>query len=515
MLGVGLAQHVWTDRGLSINRLVPKLKVWNPRHLRWDWPGRRWMLRVAGDKEIEITPGDGTWVLYMPYGDSRPWARGAWRAIALWQTLKTYAIEDWARYSERHGQGTTVAESPENSSKDKRLELAAQLADLGRETTLVLPPGFKYSLVEAVADTWETFQAQKNAADMGMSVAILGQNLSTEVSGPVSTGATLHGRVLQTFIDTDAETLTGCIHDQSLVWWAEFNFGESAVAPWPIYDTKPPEDRKASAEVTKTRADAGKTLASIGAFTVNEVRIAAGHEPLKEGGDEIMKPAPPPAPPGDEDEDEKANENEKRFSRAVRRMLNGLARERARTRESFRRLERVAARISEETAAEFKAARLREDARFDELTRRAEGNETALREVRKLVLDTRADNEARYETFAASLRQTDASVTAIRADVENIRLRSGRSVPARSGFVQGQLYADGLADNARDHAAEAVDEDVAAVLDAIEAGDSYEDVRKRLLQAYRAMSPAKLASLTAKAITMANLAGRHAVNEDV
>lgn len=448
ILGVGLGQHVWTDRGASINRLVPKLKVWNPRHLRWDWQKRRWMLRVDGDKEIEVTPGDGTWVLYTPYGDSRPWAHGAWRAIALWHLLKQYAISDWARYSERHGQGTTVVESAENTSKEKRKELSEQLYNLGRESVLVLPAGFDYRLVEAVANTWETFQAQKNAADLGMAVAITGQNLSTEVSGPVSTGATLHGRVLQMFIDADAETLTTCVHDQSLVWWAEFNFGSRDDAPWPIYDTKPPEDRKANADILKIVSDALNTMSNAnapvdvrallerygvplkdpkdveqsgqvfkyhldyGVLTLNEIRERLGLPEVK-GGEVPPKPAAKPGGTEDDDKD-----------------------------------------------------------------------------------DTDADGEKALTP----------------ADV--VRLRSGRAVPASSGIVQGQLYADRVADHARERAAKVLDGDLVAVLEAVEAGESYEDIRKRLVKTFKGMSPDDLARLTEAAITMAELGGRHAVNED-
>lgn len=390
-LGVGLAKIVWTDRGSPINRIVPRLEVWSPKHLRYDWNTRTWWVKTAGNVEVLVTPGDGTWILYTPYGENRPWAHGAWRGTALWFLLKLYAIEDWARYSERHGQGTVVIESPEQSDKEKRKDLAESLQQAGRDAVVVLPAGFRYSLVEAVANTAQTFVDQKNAADLGAAVAILGQNLSTEVSGPVSTGMTLHGRVLQIYIDGDAETFSTCLRDQALVWWAEFNFGERE-SPWPKWDTKPPANKR-------ELADLGKTMVGTGVFTINEVRVAAGYEPLQAGGDEL---AQAPSMFGEED-------------------------------------------------------------------------------------------EAGYRT---------------------IRLRSGRRVRRDAGIVQGQLYADAVADNARERAAEALQDDVAEVLDAISQGESYDDVRKRLVKAYRAMKPEKLAEIVERATVMADLAGRHAVNED-
>lgn len=399
-LGVGVGQLVWTDRGSSINRVVPVLQVWHPRHLRYEWQRRTWTVRVDGLKWIDVTPGDGKWILYMPYGENRPWAWGVWRAIAAWTLLKQYAISDWGDYSSKSGTGHKVASTPESFSKEKRKEVAAELFAMQAGSSIALPPGVTLDLLEADANTYETFVAQKDAADLGVSVAILGQNLSSEVSGPVSTGATLHGRVMQVYIDADAETLSTCVHDQALVWWAEFNFGTRDLAPWPLWDTKPPADQKQRAEVDKLRAEGASVLAGTGVATVNEVRIAAGLEPLKEGGDVLVaKPAaaPPPA--------------------------------------------------------------------------------------------------------------VDAA--------KSFTTRAGRTIRAQSGFVQGQLYADAVADAARDRAAGVLDPDVVAVLEAIDAGTSYDDIRARLLKTYRGMSPDQLAKLTEAAFTMAELGGRHAINEDL
>ena len=97
-------------------------------------------------------------------------------------------------------------------------------------------------------------------------------------------------------------------------------------------------------------------------------------------------------------------------------------------------------------------------------------------------------------------------------------LRSGRHVRAASGVVLGQLYADAVADAARERSAAAIDPDVAAVLEAIKAGESYDDIRKRLVEAYREMKKrgaTKVADVVSRSVTMAELGGRHAINEDV
>lgn len=439
LLGVGLGRIVWTDRGETINRLVPKLQVWHPRHLRYDWQRRVWTVRVEGGKVDDVIPGAGEWILYTPYGESRPWAFGTWRAISLWHLLKRYAIEDWGYYSEKNGGGHLVAEADKDAkiSKEARAQLALDLFEAKANSAMAMPPGFTIRKVESTANTWETFREQKNAADTGMSVAILGQNLSTEVNGPVATGATLHGRVLQVFIDADAETLSTCIHDQALVWWAEFNFGVRESAPWAIWDTKPPQDKKQNADVLKVVSESINTLSNANAPIDVRALLEGYGVPLQDPKD------------------------------------------------------------VEQTGQVFKY-----HLDYGALT---------LNEIReRLGLPPVDGGNTPPKPVAAPSDGENLE----KASRDDLVLRSGRTISVRSGFVQGQLYADGVADSARDRAAKILDEDVIAVLEAIEAGESYEDIRERLVKTYKGMSPDQLAKLTEAAITMAELGGRHAMNED-
>ena len=158
LLGVGLAELVWTtnERG----RAIPRLKTWDPRWLRFDWQTRRWLLRTDDLGELEVIPGGGKWVIYTPYGASRPWSKGLWRALAKWWLLKSFALEDWARHGEMHGSPIRVGLPPEGSQPEDREKFAQDLAELGRDTSIVSPPGYTMELLEAEAKTWEMFPKQ-------------------------------------------------------------------------------------------------------------------------------------------------------------------------------------------------------------------------------------------------------------------------------------------------------------------------------------------------------------------
>jgi len=263
LLGVGAGPQTWIER--PNGRLVGRLATWHARNLRFDWNARRWFVTLDGGTEAPIVEGDPAWLLYAPYGGSRPWAEGLWRALARWTLLKLYAITDWARHSEVHGSPIRVGVSPERgSTAEHRRELASDLRTLGRDTGMALPPGYDLKLVEATARTWEMFRAQIEMADTAIAVLLVGQNLTTEVKGGSYAAATVHSTVKTDLLRFDASSLATCLHDGGLVHWAEYNFGDAGLAPWPCYDVDPPEDAAQKAATRKTQGEALTALKAVG-----------------------------------------------------------------------------------------------------------------------------------------------------------------------------------------------------------------------------------------------------------
>lgn len=263
MLGVGLAQLQWQqevpDRG---GRWLPRLQVWHPRWLRWDENASAWKLQTANAGEIVIDPDDPQWWLHLPHGGNRPWRSAAVRAVAPWWLLKRYALQDWGTYGEAHGNPTRVATAPAGASKELRREVAEDLQDIAGRTGMALPDGFNVQILEATARTWETFRAQIEVGNAGIAITILGQTLTTEVKSGSLAAAQIHDLVRHDLIDSDAQTLSTSLHHGPVRWWAAFNFGTAEpAAPWPRWDTTPPEDATATAETSQAKATALKAIA--------------------------------------------------------------------------------------------------------------------------------------------------------------------------------------------------------------------------------------------------------------
>jgi phage gp29-like protein len=305
-LGVGLARQEWETKG---DRLIPRLRIMNPRWLRWDWSTRSWKLTVvtetdsdsgsgvnASSHEIEITPGDGEWILYTPYGSSRPWVYGAYRALSRWVLLKKLAIGDWGFYSERQGMGTWIVTGADGS-ETQRKQISDDMQSLGRNAALALPAGFDMRLVESVARSQELFALQITTADNGIAVSLLGQNLTTQNDGGSLAATTQHGKTGLGRTKADAETLSTTLHDQSLVWWSLYNFGTVDAAPWPAWNTTPTEDDKSRAGMIQMVSQAVSAFVTAGAPVDVPALLASFRIPTLPVPAALPAPAPEPGSP--------------------------------------------------------------------------------------------------------------------------------------------------------------------------------------------------------------------------
>lgn len=304
LLGVGLARLV-PFTGPS-GRLLLRLEVWDPRWLRFDSLSQRWMVTTANAGEIPVDE-DGRWILFTPFGEHRPWERGLYRGVSRWVLLKKYAREDWGRHSEVKAQGVLVAFSPTSAtgaandiSPTQRKRLGLDLQHLGRDAALVLPKGLDLKLIESTAKNYETFQAQIEISNTGITIAFLGQNLSTEVKGGSFAAAQVHQQVADYLRRAYAASLAAALHDKLLVWWALWNFGDARTAPWPSWKVDPVGDAKTRGDALKALADgiaAAEGVAPEGFVVDREALFVEAGVPLLAAPKKPLPPANDTTPP--------------------------------------------------------------------------------------------------------------------------------------------------------------------------------------------------------------------------
>jgi len=269
--GVGFAKHeAWkeTENG----RIVPSLKWWHPQHfafmarggasattLSGDLRNHQWHVKEPGsDTWKPISGGDGEWVIITRRSEYTPWRHGLWRPLAVWWLLKQYAMQDSGVHTEKASK--TVVHSALESTEAQRREVAQYVYDAAKDAVVVLPDGWTLDIKEIEADLDTLYHSQIRLANESAAVTILGQNLSTNVEGGSFAAAKEHGRKESRRVRNAAMMLTKNLQKQSLKWWAEFNFGNTALAPYPRWHTEPESDYASKASTLQTIATALLTL---------------------------------------------------------------------------------------------------------------------------------------------------------------------------------------------------------------------------------------------------------------
>lgn len=248
--GVGLAQRIELPRVLGQPHRY-RLQTWSPRWLTYyNQPvnGSHWRV-ITEQGQHPVVAGDGEWILFLPYGARRPWAEGAWVATALPWLLKHFSLEDRANFSETLGSPIWVGTTAKGGTEKQRNRFKSQLRNMGKNGKLVLPEGWDLKLVEAsgTGKSGDVFSEQIKDANEAITIALAGQLVTTEGTPGFSSG-NIHDAIKQDLIRFDAQRLSSCLREQSLEPWAMQNYGSYSAAPWPLWQTKKPEDASEKAD---------------------------------------------------------------------------------------------------------------------------------------------------------------------------------------------------------------------------------------------------------------------------
>jgi phage gp29-like protein len=288
VMGIGLAQRIALPRALGQPQRY-RIETWSPRWLRYDQTasqGTHWSVQTDRCQEL-IWPGDGEWILYMPYGTHRPWSSGKWMRLAFPWLLKRFSLEDRANHSQVLGQPLWVGKAGAGGTEKQRRTYLSQLRNMGRAGRLVLPNGWDLDLKEASGESWQIYTEQVKWADQAITITLAGQLVTTEGAKGFSNGDN-QAAIKNDLIRYDGETLATCLREQSLMPWADVNYDTRHDAPWPAWDVPKPDNRKENAETIKAAGDAITALDS--ALAAHGVRVDIGR--LAEHYDIPIEPLP-------------------------------------------------------------------------------------------------------------------------------------------------------------------------------------------------------------------------------
>lgn len=279
-LNFGVAEIIWDTT--DPKRWRPWLKPWHPQWVRWDWGTFSYKIMTA-DGEVELPRldenprGDGKWFVWCPLGYHQAWMSGLVRSVAVSVLERGLVRRDWGRYNEKHGLAIDKLTVPASASEEEKDTVFASVAGRNGETAVMFEDqgeggaqkgSWDLELVEAKSKTWDTYEASRNQINADIAIAVLGQNLTTEMGGKGASGSKaggqVHEEVARDRLRKDAG-IVAPIRDQVLSHDAEFNFNDETLAPRPIYQVDPPEDLTSKATALGLVATALATFKSAGA----------------------------------------------------------------------------------------------------------------------------------------------------------------------------------------------------------------------------------------------------------
>jgi len=258
-MGFAIAEVAWEVHRRPSNEGVwePALYPWHPSTAHNDNALNSMCVYDAKGKLLQVRPGDNRWLMLSATAKD-PWMRGVIRCTGLEDTLRVQATRDWARWSEKHGIPITKAYVP----RDEIASVATKgflraLRMMGRQGHIKLPMAedgkklYDVEFAEMKAMGWEGFERLIKHCDTDVSIAILGQNLTTEVTGGSLAAARVHDDVKLDIVKADAEMLSTCLREHVLKPWVRLNYGAHLVelAPWPRWHVEPPANLESSSKV--------------------------------------------------------------------------------------------------------------------------------------------------------------------------------------------------------------------------------------------------------------------------
>jgi phage gp29-like protein len=287
--GFAVAEHAW--RMNARNEWVSQPEWRHSNRFAWNVDTLELCRCEPGQDSppgVPLSTWPGKFIVHSPSAGAAdyPWQRGAVRSRLTASVIKRFGVRWWLKMLERWGQPQVFATLPPNLRTGAESEVDDALRALGSTWFARFPEGTTVETIAAQVNDQlhKAFVDWQNTED---AIAILGQNLTTEVTAGSFAAAKAHQLVRLDVLAADLAELAETITDQWIRWLVYYNWPGSPV-PYIDFVLAP------QGEITVAHYQAGL-------FTADEVRNAMGFdaEPDGKGARYFVPPptfgAPPPA----------------------------------------------------------------------------------------------------------------------------------------------------------------------------------------------------------------------------
>jgi phage gp29-like protein len=255
----------WLSTGIGPNLSVVEL-VWLSTKLvkLTPVPGSRLICNPMDLGELRIITEDDMMGVPMPpdkFVVHRPQFRPGfayspgitYRLAFLW-LMRRLALSDWSTFVSRFGIPMIWAVAKQGASDEEKTEIDAMLADFGGAGTARFTSNIEVSVLESSQRGTAPQEAFLNYLDRQMSIAWLGQALTTDTTGETGTlaAAEVHNQVRGDLLDSDIKIEAAMVKAQIIAPMCHYR--------WPGRDVPLPEFERIIPETIDQSVEADKML---------------------------------------------------------------------------------------------------------------------------------------------------------------------------------------------------------------------------------------------------------------
>ena len=226
-------------------------------------------------------------IITFSFGDSdNPYGKGLGQKLWWPVWFKKHGIKFWLIFLDKFGMPTGVGKYPSGATPDQKKTLKEAIEAIHSETGVIIPDNMALELMEASRSGKVTYETLCEYMDKQISKAVLGQTLTTEVSGGSYAASQTHDEVRQDIKQADAGLLAETVNRTVVTWLVDFNFATVSAYPTLRFITE-------KEQVLKELAERDEVLVNkIGVEVDPDYFYDTYNLPRPAGGAKINKPQP-------------------------------------------------------------------------------------------------------------------------------------------------------------------------------------------------------------------------------
>lgn len=163
--------------------------------------------------------------IFFRCGDTdNPYGKGVGQAVWYPIWYKKNVTKFWVTCLDRYATPATIGVYDPTATEREQQSLQEAIETLQRETAIKIPQGTEIKYLEATRNAALSYSDFCNYMDMQVTKAILGQNLTTEVSGGSYAAAETHKDILVTRVKALADSFAEVLNKTVVKWLVDYNY---------------------------------------------------------------------------------------------------------------------------------------------------------------------------------------------------------------------------------------------------------------------------------------------------